>query len=136
MEQACLSHDLMRLSSFNSLLARHYTLATWTKNEGLAIFSKLLLAHPLLFAGCGDVLPDPQDIADAAGCDVNGLSSKNVLYLVTDTHDVPHSVKVSVYKKRSRNDRELAESGELRSLLKTISSSDDVGIFVHEYYEE
>ena len=113
------------VKEFLQFVSRMYTLAVWTFKEGTVIDSKLLLGHPLLFVGWGDVIPEPEDVVRYAGCQLSGLSCQNVIYLVSDQHnDVTNSIKVSVYGRRQgvRNRRKLVDydlddgPGSLRSV--------------------
>ena len=128
------------VQDFLQFLSRLYTLASWTIDEGVVLSSKLLLTHPLLFAGWGPAIPDPDDVARASGCDLKVLSEKNVLYLVSDQHDdVVNSIKVPEYGKRVGGKRklvdcELADGSELRSLLRAAAAVTDVSDFIQEFF--
>ena len=127
---------------FLGFVSRFFNLAAWTINQGVVISSRVLLGHPLLFAGWGAVIPDPEDVVRDAGCTITGFSTHNTLFLVSDQHkDVTNSIVVSEYGKRheisnrrARIDLELGQNSELRSVLQTASSTTDMGEFVQEYY--
>ena len=119
---------------FLQFCSRYFNLATWTRTIGITILSKIVLCHPLVFAGTGTTLPIPDDIAAAAGCDSVSLSPKNVVYLIPNTHDVDNVniVRINMYNKNSSKDKELMENSEIRILLRSISCSIDIDMFMTE----
>ena len=114
--------------------ARLYNLAVWTVTEGECIQSKILLMHPLLFMGVGDVMPEPASMTTDTSCE---LSISNVVRLVPEEDDTVGDgvLTVSRYQGGSKDDT-LLDGSALRSLLAAAAATDAPGLFISEYNDE